>query len=365
MELSHRSFLCLFVLSIFSHFSHAGNTSSIDAYMMLSSEPEVFKSFSWDGSNIGVVSASTQNWNQPSAERWGVANTSKSDRYPVQPYSFTDPGFSGPNGESYGIEIEFGDTTFAPRSTGTKNVRFYTDFGQTGIVNSGIDRAEVHIRSTLQQMHVSEGDTIWIGWSEYYTHLDTARSATVFQFRNQPSESSLAYNGFGDQEIAELVALGVTESGPACAVEVKAENGQLHYQFAAREGAPTQWSIPNQHVVNNPIQTDRWYDFIVKMKYSQGSDGIYEVWLYDPSVNSTYAVTDMPEWLHQGATMYTYPTGYAHEIPSPEFRIGIYRWAAKKANDITQSDRYMTKYLGPLRIWKGDGDEGFEKVKPR
>jgi hypothetical protein len=357
-------FLLLF-LSFLGTSVFAGDATAVFAYQMMSEAPTNFKTFLWTGQVNAAVGPTTQNWNMPVIERWGVGS-----RYPdhnVQPYSLTDPGFSGPNGESYGIEIEFGDTTIAPRSPKSKNVRFYTDFGQTGITGSGPDRAEVHIHSTLESLDVVEGISIWLGWSEYFTHLDRKRMSTLFQFRNQPNTNELANDGFTQEQIESLVEGGYTSGGPATAIEAKPINAGLHYHFATRSGTPLNWTIPDGHTHTRTaeIETGKWYDIIVQIKYSQNSDGRFRVWLYEANNQHTYTVTDNPEWEYLGATMYKYPDYYNKPIPRMEFRTGVYRYNAKNATDITEDDRFMVKYMGPFRLWVGDGDNGFDKVKPR
>jgi len=348
-----------------SSYSMAGDSTAISAYQMMSDIPSNSRTFLWNRAVNSSVGPSTQNWNRPLVEEWGIGS-----RYPdhnVKLYSDTDPGFSGPNGESYGIEIEFSDTTISPRSPGSKNIRFYTDFGQTGISGSGPDRAEMHISSTLKSLKVAEGSTVWVGWSEYYSHLDKNRMSTVFQFRNQPNINELEENGFTQEEIDELVAGGYNQGGPATAIEVKPEGNQLHHHFAVRSGTPMDWTIPasQKHTRSAHIETGKWYDFVVKLKYSQNADGDFKVWVYEKGSQSKYAVTDTPEWNFNGPTMYTYPSGYNKPVPRMEFRFGVYRYNAKNATDITESDRYMTKYAGPMRLWVGDNESGYDAVKPR
>ena len=367
MNINLRSKIACVITLLYTGTINAADNTAISAYLMLASEKPNSKTFLWTEPVNAQVSETTQNWNRPITETWGVGNRYPSSSSPAALYSDTDPGFTGPNGEHYGIEIEFGDTTIPPRSPGTKNVRFYTDFGQTGATTSGVDRAEVHIRSTLQALKVQEGDTLWFGWSEYYSHLDKTRVSTVLQFRNQPNTKSLTYNGFSDEEINDLIEQNVHISGPACAIETKPVNGSLHYHFAARTGKPSDWQVPTtrKHTTDFPIETGKWYDFIVQMKYSQSSNGRYRVWIYQPDTDSNYSASDAPEWDHTGSTMYTYPSSYMNEIPSPELRFGVYRYNAVNANDISESNRYMIKYAGPMRLWVGDGEEGFNHVKPR
>ncbi|MEP0357611.1 heparin lyase I family protein [Paraglaciecola sp.] len=328
----------------------------------LNSDKSNKKTFLWTGATEGVVSAATQNWNTLSAVDWGVTNRSTDLAEPVKLYADTDPGFSGPNGESYGIEIEVGYVPPEPRSAGSAVVRYYTDFGQSGIVNSGIDRAEIFIQSTLDTMELSEGDTIWVGWSEYYTHLDHHRDTSLFQFRNQSDVYTLADKGFSEEEVLDFFESGLTDGGPAAAVLHKSIDNAAHYRFSVRHGTPANWTF-TAHTLEEPVATGRWYDIIIKLKYSQESDGEYKVWFYDTTKNhSNYSIDDELEWDYAGNTMYDYPDTYS---PTMEFRTGLYRYEAKEALDIDESNRYMTKYMGPTRLWLGSDDEGFDYVKPR
>jgi hypothetical protein len=178
----------------------------------------------------------------------------------------------------------------------------------------------------------------------------------------------LSDNGFTTEEINALEAQGIFTGGPASAIEVTPVDNNLHFHFATRVGTPpSSWTIPDdhKHTVSSPIETGKWYDFILQIKYSQNNDGRFRIWMYEPVADSNYAVSDAPEWDFVGSTMYTYPTGYNKSIPSPEFRYGVYRYNAASANDITDQDRYMVKYAGPMRLWVGESDDGFENVKPR
>jgi len=70
--------------------------------------------------------------------------------------------------------------------------------------------------------------------------------------------------------------------------------------------------------------------------------------------------------------MYQYPVinGVAVK-PEPSLRWGVYRYGCKAASlkigkpPIDEHNRYMTKFLGPVRLWKGESDSGFDLVKPR
>ncbi len=364
------SFHCLPILAF--------NITAIEGYLLLAKANEKQTSnkreFLWTGVVSNKVDNLNKNWNRPVIENWGI-----SDRYPgtpgmpiplVKPYSETDPGFSGPNGEHYGIEIEFADALIAPRQPDSKNVRLYTDFGQTGASTSGMTRAEIHIRSTLQDMKVKEGDTLWLGWSELYSDLDMEKITTVFQFRNQPNEQTLAEAGFTQSEIEELVNADVNKGGPAVGIITTPINQALHYQFSVREGTPMNWVVPadHTHITSFPVEKNQWYDIIVQMKYAQDNSGRFRIWIYEHNAGEVvnYSITDAPEWDFQGPTMYSYPTSFLPDIPSPEIRHGVYRHERVYASDaVAEKDRYMTKHIGPLRLWAGPEEAGFDYVAPK
>ena len=363
---------------------NAGISIVTEGYLLLNEKNLHGKTYLWNGAVSNQVSELTQNWNLPYGEGWGVSNryplAPESNAISAMPYSLTDPGFTGPNGESYGIEVEFGVLDVPPRSQNGRHIRFYTDFGQNGITASGVDRAEVHIRSTLQKLNVKEGSTLWIGWSEYYTYLDTSRFTTIFQFRNQPSVEVLRNNRFSESEISQLLYMDDTdaelhpllennyiEGGPACSIATTVVEDNLHYYFEARDGYPQNWSAPieNRHTTSFSIEKNVWYDFVVQMTYSQDESGRYRVWVYESESADQITSESEPEWDYIGPTMYTYPDIFNKDVSSPEIRFGLYRFNAAGADDIDESNRYMNRYVGPMRFWVGENESGFEHVKPR
>lgn len=325
--------------------------------------------YDWTDETSGTVGATTQNYNRPGGNNWGISNRSdQQDNRKVLPYSMTDPGMTGPYGEEYGIELEFGDLGIVPRSINSRSVRFYVDCGQTGFQSRKHDRAELFMSPVLSEMDVHEGDSLWIGWSEYYRNIDKSRISTVLQLRNQPSPKSLEQQGISP--ITTDIYKQVINGGPAVAIELMPNNQELHYHFAVRDGSPDNWKIPdsNKHTPLEPIYTGIWYDFIINIKYSRNNDGHFRVWHARPG--GTLKL-DSPTWTFNGPTMYQYPTinGIAVQ-PEPSIRWGLYRYGCKAAGldggtpPIDMSNRYMTKFLGPVRFWKGNMDIGFSLVKP-
>ena len=366
----------------------------------IATDPPPDISIDWTGSVTNIVSKSIdKNYNEMTEyTSWGVGRRNIQATYPVLTYevseSNSNPSFVGPAGEEYGVETEYGfDPTsgfssgyesqiFSPRRPGTKTVKHYMDCGQTGLsATNAIDRSEIHIRSTLESpLAIQEYSSLWIGWSEYYTHLDESRPATILQFRNQPSASILTQRNLNFEPYTNFI-----NGGPATEITLNTGNdGKLHYHFGSRIGTPADWSLPadRSKTLDWPVETGKWYDFVVQIIYRQpnlNNAGRFRVWVYDTTTPgndpSTYSINDQPAFDLQGSTMYDYPEPPAGNTNKPyaaELRWGIYRYNCKTKNilptgllpDINESNRYMTKYLGPVKMWSGHHTKGFRIVKP-
>ncbi len=302
--------------------------------------------FDWTNETIGNI-GNGKNYNKIPGYNWGVGNRSDDKSHQVFPYSKTNPGSLGPGGEKYGVELEFGDDSILPRSKGTKSLRHYVDCSQPSFQKNKLDRSEVHIRTTFEDMGIKEGSTFWLGWSEYYTQIDNDRVTTILQFRNQPPGIS---------------------GGPVISLELNPTGSGTSYHVNVREGGPSKWKIPrqNKHTMKDSISLNTWYDFIVQIKYSRERDGYFRIW----HKNAGKAMSlDNPDWVYTGPTMYQYPTGSTQ--PTPALRWGLYRYncksqnIVKSCNALTNENRYMTKFLGPVRFWKGSNDKGFTLVHPK
>lgn len=372
------SFLfCVFI--VLSSLSSYLNISSVPALISdVSAEPISYSKntvvvFDWTKDTIFKVGIFNKNYNRIKGTDWGIINRSDDMlNEKVLPYRLTDPGMRGPSGESYGIEIEFGDLSIPPRSKGSKSLRHYIDCGQTGFQERGHDRSEVHIRSILSNMGIQENTILWVGWSEYYKNLDEDRISTILQFRNQPSSKLLGLQGISSYE--GDIFKKVVDGGPAFAIELHPALKGLNFHFAVRKGTPNKWKIPakNKHTINDKIMIGVWYDFVLQIKYSQGNDGFIRVWHSLARDGASSMKLDAPEWSYSGATMYQYPIVNEIQVrPIPSLRWGVYRYGCKSKYlgaaypEINKSNRYMTKYLGPVRFWKGQADEGFKLVRPR
>lgn len=367
-------------------------------------DPPPDVSIDWTKNNTNIVSKDTKNYNQLSHyQGWGVNRRSDRNNNPILTYevseSETNPNFVGPAGEEYGVETEFGfdpkndfpngytAQAFHPRRPNTKTLRHYMDCGQTGLSETNdIDRSEIHIRTTLgkEGLDVAEFSSLWIGWSEYYTHLDESRQTTILQFRNQLAGKKM----LEERGLYSEPYISYADGGPATEVTLdKGDDGKLHYHFGSFKGPPkkeTRRLIPEQSkTLDWAVETGKWYDFVVQIIYRQPNSenaGRYRGWVYDttdPTNDpSTYTINDQPSFDLYGPTMYDYPevpAGNTNLPYSPELRWGIYRYNCKAKNlfpngnkqaEITELNRYMTKYLGPIKMWKGHDDKGFRIVKP-
>lgn len=325
--------------------------------------------YDWNEPVTNHIYQDNKNYNKLKSTDWGIGNKSDDIRFGhVYPYTYSDPGFSGPNGELYGIELEFSSTLVPPRSANSKTVRHYVDCGQTFFQTEGIDRSEFHIYSTLKDLNISEGSTLWLGWSDYYTHLDKDRLTTVLQFRNQPQYKNLK-TFFPNQSDVDKV----TKGGPAVSIMLKPMLNDLKYVIEVRDGYPYNWTVQknNKYIFDTPVYTNQWYDFIIQIKYARDNSGYIRIWSSLSNQSDSLLVSN-PNWSYSGPTMYKYPTINGIKInPSPALRWGLYRYNCKLHNidksciKINDNNRYMAKHLGPIRFWKGTSNIGFNLVKPR
>ena len=323
-----------------------------------------FAEFDWTGELTRKIDYHYNSNELKQHTEWGRASRSETGTV----YHYPD-GVLGPGGSYWEVELEIG-TQQNVRQIGTKSVRFYTDFGYEGADRRVSDRAEYHIRSTLLQLGLGadqnfglkNGETLWMGWSELWEHLDRTNGSTSVQFRNQPTPQQLRDFGFSDEEVGTL-----SNGGPVCAIELKPEGqGEVYYEFACRNGAPLSWRIEpgGKYSHSDPIQLDAWYDFVVKLVYSDEDDGEFSVW-FRRAGDADMSRSENLVFQYKGPTIYQYPAVEGTDsLAVPEVRIGTYRWGAKgkRAEEV---DRYQTKYLGPLRFHVGPNDGAFDLVKPR
>ena len=252
-----------------------------------------------------------------------------------------------------GSQITFGITSHT-RFPGTQSARFYTNAAFQEVCNQNFssERAEIHANEGYASLGVemgSPGSTVWVGWSEMYTHLDRSHSATLFQFLSGEGSPAVSINyypkhglvlrksGFGDAQNPGIVVFS-----------------------------------------NEEFQENVWYDFVVEMKYSFEEDGYVKVWAYKSGEKSPalYAYSDAPSAVINGPTLHNGTTVVPPQadVPQrdqgpPRFRWGVYRWDSGdlKPSEIDPSEWLMVKYLGPARVKVGDNlnEQGFEAVKAR
>ncbi|HYD02966.1 MAG TPA: heparin lyase I family protein [Alphaproteobacteria bacterium] len=242
--------------------------------------------------------------------------------------------------------ITIGSTDYL-RSPGTQSVKYYHD--------GNANRVELHSR--MNYLGVKEGTTVYMGWSDYYTILPI-HNYTVFQWRDQDkrSNSSSGYTGcpiIGFDMVYRYSGHFNSSGGTTIkGIIVRIKEGR------APGGKGT--------IIEN-IQANQWYDYVVAIKYSKGSDGYFNVWA-GPS--GTLDHTDQPVYSYTGPTMYSlsdlntstapcsYDGGMEDHFNSPQLRMGgAYQWGTKAV---------FESYKGPLRININEtGEIAFAKVMPR
>ncbi|MEM6631495.1 MAG: heparin lyase I family protein [Bacteroidota bacterium] len=221
------------------------------------------------------------------------------------------------------------------RWPGVNSVEFWTNsnFEETCNQNFSAERSEMHANSTYRGLGISEGQTVWFGFSDMYTDLDFNHSATLMQFRNNCGSGSPS---------TEIV-LSRARTAPG------GERGRLYLV------TPT-----GRHYFGEAIKENVWYDWVIEIKYSKGSDGYFKIWRAEVGSNQTLSYNN-PMLVVNGNTM-------KGSDNCPHFRWGVYRWesADLKPSSISQADRMMVKYLSQvnLRIGSNLGANGFNSVAP-
>ena len=252
-----------------------------------------------------------------------------------------------------GAQITFGIDSHT-RFPGTHSARFYTNaaFEELCNQNFSVERAEIHANETYASLGVelgSPGSTVWVGWSEMYTHLDRSHITTLFQFLSGEGSPSISINYFPGYGVA------------------------LRRSRFRRNGVPGVVIFSEEE-----FQENVWYDFVVEMKYSYGDDGHVKVWAYKSGEKSptSYSYNDIPRaiitgpTLHNGTTLVPAQENVPQvDLGPPRFRWGVYRHDSGDLtpDQISPDEWLMEKFLGPARMKVGDnlGQAGFDAVKTR
>ncbi|MEM9719504.1 MAG: discoidin domain-containing protein [Bacteroidota bacterium] len=243
-----------------------------------------------------------------------------------------DPNAPGGENNTKGVKITFGSTK-QQRFSNSPSVELFTNANiqETCGPNKTAERAELFAESAYRTMGAKEGATVWLGWSDKWTDIDESHTSTVLQFRSRC--------GGGNPAIELMMS----------------PNRKLQIRSSSRRG--------NIDIVQ--IKEDVWYDFVAEIKYSKSNNGYLKVWAIEAGNNQnpnhvysstpTAAITNI-------YTMYS-------EDDCPHLRWGIYRHesADKSPSQINSADRYMVRYIGPIRMKVGNnlGKNGFDAVKPR
>jgi len=195
--------------------------------------------------------------------------------------------------------------------------------------NFTAERAEISSYANYRNLGVKEGETVWMGWSEMWTDIDESHTATVLQFRSNCGSGSPA-------------------------VEIYMQPNR-YLTLRTRQQARFAKNFLQ-------VQTNVWYDFVVEIKYSKGTQGYIRLWVHE---------ADKPgglDYQNPAAEILNNPTMLARDN-CPHIRWGVYRWQSgdKKPNQIASKDRMMVKYIGPTRIKLGNNlkANGLEAVMPR
>ena len=276
---------------------------------------------------------------------------------------------SGLKREQYPIQIEFGVDGKAYNVPKLEQqyglAKLYTDFWLPWANDNTLlglrlgrhivpDRSEIHLSRLFSKgspLEVSEGDTVWIGYSQFFTHLDHGCKTTNFQFHHTRG------------------------TGPATGIILLPHEDQLFFAVQQRKGPAKpvidskgriteQWQRIKSTPEHTSIKADtgKWYGMVMEMKYSRNDDGLFRLWIYDHTEGSDFSLNDKPTYERKGNTMYSTSTNGQDKF---EIRMGQYRWCRKPPNTPTTSNnRYTNMYLGPIRVHRGEGKDGFYRVHP-
>lgn len=297
------------------------------------------------------------------------------------------------------LEVRAGVTPPVLRHTGTKACKFLVDAASKTFKTITTSKSEIHDRRLLQDFGYGPDKTLWIGWSEYHTHLDKTGRNGVLQFRNNPTADVTLANGSGTNSLGEqginvsqeASARGLTTAqvdfyingtGPCSSMAIVSSNGNAYYSYEVRSGElfthkPIQWTQAAGYTHPGPVETGVWYDIVICQKSSQGSDGRIRLWIRKVS-GGTNANPDIPmvasapdfEW--NGPTEYKCPIVQGIQIQMfPEIRHGAYRfWRQVGGGGVlipegsSDPNRYTQMFMGPRRMWIGDDNIGLSKVNP-
>ena len=272
-------------------------------------------------------------WAQPKADRtflWDQGNSPLG--YWIKGINCGDPNAPGGENNTKGVKITFGSTK-QQRFSNSPSVELFTNANiqETCGSNKTAERAELFAESAYRTMGAKEGATVWLGWSDKWTDIDESHTATVLQFRSRC--------GGGNPAIELMMS----------------PNRKLQIRSSSRRG--------NIDIVQ--IKEDVWYDFVAEIKYSKGTNGYLKVWAFEAGSNQNPNYTYNSTPTASISNIYTMYSG----DDCPHLRWGIYRHesADKAPSQINSADRYMVRYIGPVRMKVGNnlGKNGFDAVKAR
>ncbi|MEM6630472.1 MAG: discoidin domain-containing protein [Bacteroidota bacterium] len=247
---------------------------------------------------------------------WGKANNCGGGNQP------------GSKGNTQGSRVTFGSTE-ERRFSGSFSVKHWTNANleETCNQNFTAERAEISSYGPYRDMGVQEGQTLWMGWSEKWTDLDMSHVTTTMQFRSNCGAGSPA-------------------------TQINMASGAILQLMTRTQG--------QQRRDIGIVKENKWYDWVIEIKYSKGNDGYIKVWRKEVGTNQPFNYANPTAQLNTPTML---PTDNC-----PHIRWGVYRHqsADKRPGAIRPEDRYVVKFTGPTKMHLGNnlGATGFNIVKP-
>ena len=361
---------CLYLLAVtllnfcITHHTQAANSLDSEGISTAILEPEI--TLGWTKQGTAIADSPGLKVRNTDESRYLGASSG----YPKE-NSYRAYGTNGLTSEEYPIEIEIGADgspfDVYPLESNQGIVRLYSDLWPSwandntafGIRNGShvvADRAELHLSRVFgpgDPLEIEEGDSLWVGYSQIFTHLDFNCRTHIFQYHHTRG------------------------TGPSTGILLYPENDQLFFQVEQRKGPSERtinpidnttehWQIitPRNEHLNQEAKVGTWYTFIMNIKYSRTDEGYFKLWIYEHNNEAiSFNHLDEPSYSRQGNTMYSVSTNDEDQF---EVRLGQYRWCRKPPNTPTNdSDRYINTYIGPLRFHRSNDINDFYRVAPR
>lgn len=222
------------------------------------------------------------------------------------------------------------------RSPGTKSCHYYYP------ADMEFDRAEIHSDYPIMEQ-VYEDSVMYLGWSDYFVHVSMGYGKGILQFRTADrnviagcADISLTIGSYSE---------GVTNLGLVNGIMVNILDGKQEVGAVVRD-----------------LKENVWYDFVIGVKFSKGSDGYFTIWAGEAGTLDY----ENPTYSYIGNTMFNLEQIVAgwncgmitDQCHTPQLRFGIYQWKPPRT--------LFESYKGPVRInLSEEGKTAFLKVIPR